>query len=186
MDKRGRVRAFQSSWWELNSEAEETALKRDWNNPSRPGSFPLIKGLEYAEEWELIRLWCIILCVCCFKRRHWNQSSCTSLSFHSLIKWNWVTSWITRCLFPHWGRLRSLHWQSGPLAAACHSQPLSGNWVFIRLPVRERCSVVIWHNYQEKWSLLPLSGSRLVNQVEVPGTSVVLRCCRAQKRQMFL
>lgn len=54
MDKRGRVRAFQSSWWELNSEVEEVALKRDWNNPSRPGSFPLIKGrwnTQKNENW---------------------------------------------------------------------------------------------------------------------------------------
>lgn len=62
-------------------------------------------------------------------------------------------------LFLHWDCFHPL-WQSGPLADACHGQPLTGNWVFIRLPVRERCSVFIWHNYQEKLSLPPPLGHR--------------------------
>lgn len=54
MDKRGRIRAFHSSWWELNTKAEEMLLKRDWNNPSKAGLFPLIKGLwntQKNENW---------------------------------------------------------------------------------------------------------------------------------------
>lgn len=30
-----------------------------------------------------------------------------------------------------------------PLPSPRHGQPLTGNWVFIRLPARERCSVFI-------------------------------------------
>lgn len=109
------------------------------------------------------------------QRRGSNQSSCTSLSFHSLIKSSWVTSWIrrpvARCLFPRWGHLRPPHWQSGTLAAPCHGQPLTGNWVFIKLPVRERCSVFIWHNYQEKWSLSPLWDTATVVVVKASGSS---------------
>lgn len=116
------------------------------------------------------------------QRRGSNQSSCTSLSFHSLIKWSWVTSWfrspVALRLFPRWGPLRPPQWQSGTLAAACHGQPLTGNWVFIRLPVREKCSVFIWHNYQEKWSLPPLwdTATAQVGMVKASGSSTSIYC----------
>lgn len=52
MDKRRRIRAFHSSWWELNTKAEEAGLNRDWNNLSKAGLFPLIKGLSNTRENE--------------------------------------------------------------------------------------------------------------------------------------
>lgn len=43
------------------------------------------------------------------------------------------------------------HCQTRPLPSTCRRHLLSCNWVFIILPVRGRCCVFIWHNYQEKW-----------------------------------
>lgn len=62
-------------------------------------------------------------------------------------------------LFLCWGdHHNTLYPTSRPLVATRQRHLLTSNWVFIRLPARERCSEFIWHNYREKMESDAASG----------------------------
>lgn len=84
---------------------------------------------------------------------------------------SWITSPAPHRLLLGWGgHLTALYPtfpNQRPLAPTCHSHLLTGNWVFIRLPARGRCSVY----------LTQLSG-KMVRGNLVRRSSRILACCR--------